>query len=184
MWADGKWNDPAARGRGDEPWEIYHLEKRGEILGSVRGENTGTSVEWLCRCQVGRGEHPKEGRRAGEQDGGVDAEERVPAQYFHVPILEIECFVWNHGSWVGGELLVGSICDRGVDGGLVIGNACDCYRSEWRRLRDLRFEISVGKSQGRCDGGRGGIFLVRAGHFWFPGREYRRGREALPATLP
>ena len=129
------------------------------------------------------------------QDGGVDAEGRVTTQHFHVSVLEIEGFVWNHGHGVDGELLVRGICDGGANGGVVIGNVCgrevgesgdadgrrvsdggdrgcrnyvrlwDGDRFELRRLRGARFGISVGKPE-RCDDGScSGVFLVRASRF-------------------
>ena len=147
------------------------------------------------------------------QDGGVNAEDRVPTQHFHIPVLEIERPMWSHGSGVGGKLLVRSICDRRVGGRLFIGDIGGCEVGEsgnadrWRvsdggdrrcrnrirlwdgdwfkgwRLRDLRFDVSAGKPE-RCDDGScSGVFLVRASGFWLPDREYGWGRESLPATL-
>ena len=40
----GQWDNLAARGQSGGPWEIYHLEERGKILGGVRRENTGTII--------------------------------------------------------------------------------------------------------------------------------------------
>ena len=56
-------------------------------------------------------------------------------------------------------------------------------RFGWRglRLRDLRFEVSIRKSQGCDDWDCSGVFLIR--QFWLPGREYRWRREIIPPTL-
>ena len=51
-------------------------------------------------------------------------------------------------------------------------------------LRDLRIEVSARKSQGCGDGGRRGVLLVFVSRFWLLGREYRWGRETLPARTP
>jgi hypothetical protein len=141
----------------------------------------------------------------------VDTEQRIPAQHFHVPVLEVECLMpgCGHGvidgrpvvrnTGVDGRLVIGSICDREVGQG---GNAegrrmssrrCrdhsvrlrDGDRFEWKRMRNLlRFGISAWMSQGCGDGSCGGVFLVRACRLWFTGSEYGWWREALPATPP
>jgi hypothetical protein len=157
------------------PGKIYHLEKGGEIRGGVRGQNTGATVWRFCRIQAGLSERPTKRRRVEGQDTGVYTEQCVPAQHFHVPVLEVEGLVLDDDRGVvGRRLIVRSTCDRGVDGRLVIKSICDREvgqsgdadgrrlsdrrygdhdiwlwggaRFEWRRLRDLGFEISVGKS--------------------------------------
>jgi hypothetical protein len=131
----------------------------------------------------------------------VDTEQCVPAQRFHVPILEVEGLVRGCGRGVvGGRLVVRGICDRDVDGRLVIGSICDrevgesgdadrwrlCDRRcgnhdiwpwgenqlEWGRLKDMRFGIFVGKSQGCDNGSCGGVFLVRARSLRFTSGEH------------
>jgi len=144
----------------------------------------------------------------------MDAEQRVPAQHFHVPVLEVEGLMLSYGRGVYGKLIVRGIRDCGVGGRLVIESICDrevgeggdadrrrlsgwsdgrrrnCVwlwdgdRFEGRGLRDLRIDISIWKSEGRDDGGCGRVSPVRTSRPWFPGREYRWGREALPPTPP
>jgi len=77
-WVDSRWDNPAACGRSNEPWEIYHLEERGEIFGRVRGQNAGAAIGRFCRCKVGRSKHTTKRRGVEGQDGGVDTEERAP----------------------------------------------------------------------------------------------------------
>ena len=49
------------------------------------------------------------------QDGGVDAEQYVLAQHFHVPVVEVEGLVRGYGRGVIDRMLViGGICDRQV----------------------------------------------------------------------
>ena len=55
----------------------------------------------------------------------MDTEERVPAQYFDVPVVEAEGFVRSRGRGVDWKIVIRSICDRGVDGKLIIGGICD-----------------------------------------------------------
>ena len=59
------------------------------------------------------------------QCANVDTEESVPAQYFDVPVVEVEGFMWGCGRGVDRKFFVRSICDRGVDGRLIIGGICD-----------------------------------------------------------
>jgi len=140
----------------------------------------------------------------------VDTEEGVPAQHFHVPILEVEGFMQSRYRWVNGRLVE----KGGVDGGLIIRRICDREVGQsgnadgWRlssradgrfgsrvlfRNGDLfelegsgslRFEISVGRSEGCGNGSCRGTFLVRDGLLRLPGLEYGWGREAIPTTLP
>jgi len=42
-------------------------------------------------------------------DAFVDAEQRVPTQYLHVPILEVEGAVGNYGCRVDGRFVIGKI---------------------------------------------------------------------------
>ena len=144
----------------------------------------------------------------------MNTEERVPAQHFDVPVVEVEGIMQIYGRRVDGRLVIGSVCYRGVDGRLVIGGICDCEvgqsgdadgrrlsdgsdgrcrncvrlwngdRFERRVLRELRFEISVRKPQGCGDGSCNRVFLVFASRVRVPGRECRREREAFPPTLP
>ena len=140
----------------------------------------------------------------------MDTEERVPAQHFHIPVLEVEGFMCSHGSRVGGKLLVRSICNHQVDG-LVIGNVCggevregcdadgrrmgdrgctnyvrlsDDDRFGWRGLKDPRFEIAVDKPEGRGNRDWTGVLPVHAGYFRLPGLEFRWRRETFPPTFP
>ena len=98
---------------------------------------------------------------------------------------------------VGGRLVIRSICDREVgqsrnaDGWRLRDGGCrnDVWlwgsdESEWRGLRNLRFEVRLRKTQGCCDGSCSEIFLVLAGRFWFAGYEFRRRRKTFPVTLP
>ena len=48
------------------------------------------------------------------QDAGVNTEERVSAQHFDVPILEIELVMGSYGCGVDGRLVIGSICNGEV----------------------------------------------------------------------
>ena len=126
------------------------------------------------------------------QGTDVDAEECILAQHFYVAVLKVEGFMWNYGCEVSGEFVIGIICDRGIDGILVTGNVCDCDvgksgdaggrgmgvggdrrfwdciwlwdggRFEQRGMRDLRFEVSVRKSQGCGNGSRSRVALVGA----------------------
>ena len=140
----------------------------------------------------------------------MDTEERVPAQHFHIPVLEVEGFMCSHGSRVGGKLLVRSIWDCQVDGFVIgnvaggeVGECCDAdgrrmgdrgctncvYLSDdgrvgWRGLKDLRFTIVVDEPEGRGNRDCTSILPVRAGQFRLPGLEDRWGRETFPPTLP
>ena len=74
----------------------------------------------------------------------MDTEERVPAQHFHIPILEVETLMGSYSSGIGGKLVIKHVCDRGVDrkivirriwnrgvdGSLIIGGVCDCEVGE------------------------------------------------------
>ena len=55
----------------------------------------------------------------------MDTEECVPAQYFDVPVIKVEGFMWGRGRGVDRKFIIRSIWDRGVDGRLVIGGICD-----------------------------------------------------------
>ena len=68
----------------------------------------------------------KRGRVEG-QDAGVDTEQCVSAQYFHVPVLEVKGLMQGSGRG-------GGVCLR------------DNHWFEWRGLMGLGFGISVGKS--------------------------------------
>jgi len=106
-------------------------------------------------------------------------------------------------------VVIRSIRVQGVDGRLIVGSVRDCEIGErgnadgrrrdegsnWRfencgwlwngrGLGELRFGISVGKSEGCGNGCCSGVSLVRANLFGLPGREHRWGRETLPTTLP
>ena len=59
------------------------------------------------------------------QGADVDTEERVPAQYFDIPVVKVEGFVRSRGRGVDGKIVIRSICDRGVDGKLIIRGICD-----------------------------------------------------------
>jgi len=125
-----------------------------------------------------------------EQDGGVDAEERVPTQRFRVPVLEVEGLMRNQGRGVDERLVVRGICESGAGGRPIIRSVCDREVGErgdtdrwrlgdgsdgrvgnrdrlwdggrfgWWGLRDLR--ISVGKPEGCGDESCSGVSLVRA----------------------
>ena len=98
---------------------------------------------------------------------------------------------------VNGKFIIGCICDREVgqsgdtDGWRVSDGRCRsgiCLRAcsgfERRLMRDLRFEVSLGKSQGCGNGSRGEIFLIRVSWFWFSCFDYGRRRKACPVELP
>jgi hypothetical protein len=68
----------------------------------------------ILPCQVGLSEHPTKRRRVEGQDAGVDTEQCVPAQHFHVPVLEVEGLMRGYGRGVDGRLVIRSICDREV----------------------------------------------------------------------
>jgi len=55
------------------------------------------------------------------QSADVDTEESVPAQHFHVPVLEVEGFMPSRYRWVNGRL----VGRGGVGGGLIIRRICD-----------------------------------------------------------
>jgi len=120
----------------------------------------------------------------------VDAEKCVPAQHFHIPVLEVEGLMLSYCRGVDGKLLVRGIRGGWVDGKLVVsgiggrevgqsgdadgrrvGDGCDgrfgnCSRHwggdrfEWKGLVDLRFGISIRKSEGCGNGGCSGVVLV------------------------
>ena len=120
----------------------------------------------------------------------------------------------NRGRGVDRKIVIRSICDRGVDERLIIGGICDgeirqsgdsggrrmSDRNAGRRrdriwlwsgdryvrrgLGDLRFRVSVRKSQGCGNGSCSGVFLVCTNWFWLLCREGRWRGEALPVTLP
>jgi len=74
----------------------------------------------------------------------VDAEEGVLAQYFHVPVLEVEGLMLGRYHWVDGRLV-----DRGrANGGVIIRRIWDC-------------EVGQG---GDADGGR--LSNGADGRFW------------------
>ena len=51
-------------------------------------------------------------------------EKSVPAQHFHVPVLEVEGLMLSYRRRVDGKLLVGSIRGCGVDGKVVVSSIC------------------------------------------------------------
>ena len=53
-------------------------------------------------------------------------EERVPAQHFDIPVLEVEGIMRSYCRRIGERPVIGSVCSRGLDGSLVIGAICDC----------------------------------------------------------
>ena len=55
----------------------------------------------------------------------MDTKESVPAQHFHVPVLEVEGLMWNRNRRVDRKLIVRGIRDCGVGGKLVIGGIWD-----------------------------------------------------------
>ena len=59
------------------------------------------------------------------QCADVDTEERVPAQYFNVPVVEVEGFMRSRGRGVDRKIVIRSIWDRGIDGRFIIGGICD-----------------------------------------------------------
>ena len=148
------------------------------------------------------------------QCADVDTEERVPTQYFDIPVVEVESLMWGCSRGVNRKFFIGSIFDRGVDGRLIIGGICNGEIGQsgdtdgrgmsggsggrrrnwarlwsgnryWRRgLEDLRLGVSVRKSQGCGNGSCSGVFLVHANRLWLLGCEYRWRREALPTALP
>jgi hypothetical protein len=59
------------------------------------------------------------------QDGGVDTEEYVPAQHFHVPVVEVEGLMENYGRGVDERLVRRRTCDCGADGRSVIRSICN-----------------------------------------------------------
>jgi len=54
------------------------------------------------------------------QGADGDTEECIPAQHFHVPVIEIEGLMWNYGCGVN----EGLILEGGVRGRLIIGSIC------------------------------------------------------------
>jgi hypothetical protein len=113
-------------------------------------------------------------------DGGVDTEQSVSAQYFRIPVLEIEGFMRGCGRGVAdGMLVIRGVCDGGIDGRLVIGGICDREVGErgdadGGRLNDGRcrnrvclwdndwLETLVRKPQRCGNGSCSGVFPVRA----------------------
>ena len=59
------------------------------------------------------------------QGADVDAEERIPAQYFDVPVIKVEGFMRSRGREVDRKIVIRSIWDGGVNGRLIIGGICD-----------------------------------------------------------
>ena len=55
----------------------------------------------------------------------MDTEECVPAQHFHVPVLEVEGLMRSRGRRVDGKLIARGAQDCGVGGGLVVGGIWD-----------------------------------------------------------
>ena len=96
------------------------------------------------------GEHPTGLGGVEEQDGSVDAEECAPAQRFHVPVLEVEGLMWSYGRKVDENLLIGSIWDRGVDGGFVVRGVCNREVGESCDADGRRLSDGIDKSDGRC----------------------------------
>ena len=55
----------------------------------------------------------------------MNAEERVSAQHFHIPVIEVERFMRNCGGGVDKWLVSKCIRERGAGGELVIRSICD-----------------------------------------------------------
>ena len=105
----------------------------------------------------------------------MDPEECVPAQYFDVPVLEVEGFMWGYGRRIDGRLVIRNICGREIgksgnaDGRRPSGrrrrnrsNLWSNDRFEWRGLRDMGFEICVWETQSCSDWSGTRVVLVRA----------------------
>jgi len=103
----------------------------------------------------------------------VDTEQRVPAQYLHVPVLDVEGPVGSYGRGVDGRFVVGSICDCEVgQSGDADGRRLDDGGHKnrfwlwgsvgfgWRGLRGLWFDTCV-KTRG--GGGRPSQLRSRIG---------------------
>ena len=83
----------------------------------------------------------------------MHTEECVPAQYFRVPILEVEGLVWSYGRGVDGMLLVRSIWDDGVDR-MLVSRGIRGGGVDWRLVIGRRIcDREVGQS-GNADGWR------------------------------
>ena len=87
------------------------------------------------------------------QSAGVDAEERIPAQHFHIPVFKVESAMRNHGGRVDGEFVIGSVRDREVDGRLAIGSICDRRVNGRLAIKGIR-DGEVGQS---CNTGSRGL---------------------------
>ena len=48
------------------------------------------------------------------EDASVDAEQRIPAQHFHIPVLEVECIMRNHGCEVDWRFVIRGVRDGEV----------------------------------------------------------------------
>ena len=48
------------------------------------------------------------------EDAGVDAEQRVPTQHFHTPIIEVESVMRSHGCGVGWRFIIRGVRDGEV----------------------------------------------------------------------
>ena len=115
----------------------------------------------------------------------MDAEHDVATQNFDAPVIKVEDVMRDYGRGVDWSLLLVGICicevgqagntdgrrlgERGFRNGVWVWGS---GRFGLGGLRNLRFRISGGKSQGCDNWSRVGVFLVRAGRFWFPGSEY------------
>ena len=127
----------------------------------------------------------------------MNTEQCVPAQYFHIPVVDVEGVMRDRGCGVDWRFVIRGVCDGEV------GETGDAYgrrsgnrsyrdyiyfwgsdRIGWRGLGlgNLRFGVSTRESQGCDDRGCSGVSLAFS--FLFPGREYRWRREAFPATIP
>ena len=130
------------------------------------------------------------------QDAGVDTEQRVPAQHFDVPVLEVEGIVGDCGRGVDGGLVVGGICNgevgqrRDTDGWRLIdwrrGDGVwlwgrDGFERRW--MKNVGLGVSLGEPQGCGNGSCGGILLVLGGWLRSPGFEFWRRRKAFPPAF-
>ena len=127
----------------------------------------------------------------------MDTEQRIPAQHFHISILEVEGVMRSHGcgidrGFVGGGVCNGEVWETSDADGRRLGNGSYGDRVhfwggdwiEWRGLRlgDPKFDVSTRESKGCDNWSCSRASLVYP--FLFPGREYRWRREALPAATP
>ena len=81
------------------------------------------------------------------QDCGVDTEEGIPTQHFHVTIFEVEGLMRDHRCRVERKVVIGGIRDRGGDRRLVIGS-----------IRDRKIGESSDADGRRLDDGSDGRF--------------------------